>query len=678
MASGNKNTVQKQTRAGKNLSPSQFTIPAIIFLLCLLLYGNTLFNGYAMDDKFVTFKNEFIIKGFSAFKDIFDKGSMYGYESFRNSGMYRPLMLLSFMTEVSIFGLNPHVSHFFNVLLFAFTAVALYFFLQKILKNYNQAVIIAATLLFAFHPIHTEAVANIKSRDEILGLLFGLLSFYYIMLYREKNKNSYYFYSIAAFFASLFCKENCLTFIAIIPLLLYFFTGLETKKIALTSIPYIIATGLYMFIRSLVLQHITFAHQISVSDNTLMATDSIMDRTATSFVLLGKYIYMTIIPYPLSWDYSYNQIPVYSWGHIEPILSLSVCAALVVFMLWGIKKKSIYSFLIAFFFITLLLSSNLIIKIAATFGERFLYAPSLSFCIALPVLAAKWKNKTYFYVPIACILIIYTIIVIPRNAEWKNNYTLFSSGVIASPNSGRAHKSLAFIYLDSAKASKDTVKRLQFYALAVHEFKKSIEIFPTDLKPDSYNDLGACYFSEGYQDSAILAYKKALEINLKFSNASDNLGVIYFNKAQYDSALSYFLMSYKTNPNNLDVLKKIGTSYQNKKNYALALHYDSLILKKAPKDKPTQLQVSFIHNAMGMQLSRPDSHRDESDKALEEFTIALNYNPNNANALGNIGAIYAKKGNIEMAKKYFKKALVKDPKNEAFAKDLQSMNGKRQ
>src|ERR1700722_1364838 len=173
------------------ITSNRYFIPAILFLLCFLLYGNTLHNEYAFDDPIYTTGNTYIVKGFSAFKDIFDKGSLAGVSG-EKIKQYRPLALLNFMAEVSLFGFNPHVSHFFNVLLFAFTVVLLYFFLQKILNetehstlHYKREIIIAATLLFAFHPVHTEVVANIKSRDEILGLLFGLLSFYFLMMYQE-------------------------------------------------------------------------------------------------------------------------------------------------------------------------------------------------------------------------------------------------------------------------------------------------------------------------------------------------------------------------------------------------------------------------------------------------------------------------------------------------------------
>jgi tetratricopeptide (TPR) repeat protein len=584
------------------------------------------------------------------------------------------------MAETSIFGFNPQVSHFFNILFFALTVVLLFFFLQKFLKNNNRAIIIAATLLFAFHPIHTEVVANIKSRDEILGLLFGLISFYCILLYHEKNKVSYYIISITAFLMAIFCKENCLTFVIIIPMLLYFFTTLDFKKIAIKSIPYFVAVGFYLFIRSRVLQSMTFSGEIPVMFNSLMAADTTADRIATSFVLLGKYIYMTIIPYPLSYDYSYKQIPNVSWGNVEPILSVLVCVVLIVIMILGFRKKSIYSFSIALFFITLFLSSNLVVKISWTFAERFLYTPSLAFCIVLPVLTAKalkydpvqlvWKKNINFYILIACILIIYTFIVIPRNAIWKNDFTLFKSGVVTSPNSERTHAALGDKYIDSALNTNDPAKKPVFYSLAFHELTRTAEIYDKDA--DCYNNLAACYYNRGNIDSAIIAYKMALKINPKFHVASDNLGIIYLNKALYDSAVPYLIMSYKADTNDLDDLLKVGTAYENEMKYNHAFHYDSMVIKKDPANKQTPIIFTRLYNEEAMQYL----NSNKLDSALLEFQTALKRDSNSANTIGYMGIIYQKKGDIEIAKRFYQKALSLDPRNQLFANYLQSLGHK--
>jgi tetratricopeptide (TPR) repeat protein len=624
--------------------------PVILFVTCFALYGNTLRSEYVFDDYIYTFNNQYIVKGFSAIKDIFDKGSLYGVTK-DNSSQYRPLVLLDFMTEVSVFGLNPHVHHFFNVLFFAFTVVLLYFFLQKILPPkqivlqegeqtlwHGQAVIISATLLFAFHPIHTEAVASIKNRDEILGLLFGLLSFYFIMLNAEKSNQSLITYSLSltTFSIAIFCKENCLTFAAIIPLLLYFFTDTELKKIIFKTIPFIGTAAFYLFIRYLVLDKMTFTNEIPVYSNSLMAATNNADMLATGFLLLGKYIIMTFIPYPLSWDYSYNQIPIVSWTNYKPIVTVIVCIIMLGIVLWGIKKKSIYSFLIAFFFITIFLSSNLAVKIAWTFGERFLYVPSLAFCIGLPVLLELWikpKKFSYFYEIITFILIIYALILIPRNNVWENNHTLYESGMETAPDSYRPYRCMGLLYVFAPPKFADSVKKVKYYALAAQDLKKSVEIC---LRSDAFYNLGVCYQNEDKPDSAIMIYKKVITLNNEYY---------------------------------MDALRNIVDCYQKEKKYTYAFHYDSMVLAKVPDKKRVLSHMAVMHNEFGIQYAM----HNEWDKAFHEFTTALQCDSNFANAICNIGVAYKNEGNKDMAKYYFTKALSKDPKNQVFAKDLESI-----
>jgi protein O-mannosyl-transferase len=654
----------------------EFLVPVLLVIACFVLYGNTLQNGYALDDGIYTTKNDFIVKGFSAFKDIFDKGSLYGFDK-NPATQYRPLTLLNFMAEASIFGFNPHVSHFFNILFFAFTVVLFYFFLQKILKNYNRLIILGATLLFAFHPIHTEVVANIKSRDEILGLLFGLMSFNFILMYEEQHKIKYLWYSLTAFGVAIFCKENCLTFVAIIPMLLYFFTSLELKKIALKTLPYIGLVALYLFIRSRVMQDMTFTHKIPVMDNALMSAGSNADVIASSFVLLGKYIYMCIIAYPLSWDYSYNQIPIVSWGNALPILSLLICAVLTWFAIWRLKRKSIYSFLIAWFFITLLLSSNLIVKIASTFGERFLYVPSLSFCIAFPLILAivvklnpgspVWMAKNKFYIPMAGILSIFAVILIQRNNDWKSNYTLFPSGVITSPNSARTHLSLAQEYGEELKQPSTNEAKQKLFDLDKQETYRALAIY--NKYPEAYYNLGVLFISEGMKDSALVMFQKTLAVKPNHAAAANNLGLIYAQKSDYANAAKWFNAALEADSNFRGALINSGSLYQVTGNLDRAAYYYNRLLKINPDDADTKQALFNMYYNSG----KGHFDRLEYEQAEKDFLLANNYNTQSAEVTGYLGAIFQAEKDFTKAEEYYRKSLEINPGNESVKRNLREV-----
>jgi Flp pilus assembly protein TadD len=426
----------------------------------------------------------------------------------------------------------------------------------------------------------------------------------------------------------------------------------------------------------------TFTSRVIVMDNALMAASNQADMLATTFLYLGKYIYMTIIPYPLSYDYSFNQIPVVSWSYIKPVLALLVCIIMFVYLLSGLKKKLLYSFLIAFFFITLSISSNLFVKIEATFGERFLYTPSVSFCIAIPVLLSgifklnplavrpdKFLKpvRSFFYGTITVLLVVFGFIVITRNKVWKNNLTLYQSGIETSPNSSRAHLLLGDTYSDMAKMYQNAAIRARYYSQALYEMKKATGICPDDWH--AYYNLGACYDEGGYPDSAISPYTKVLELNPKVLHASYNLGITYKRKAQYEKAISYFKMSYETDTGNIGAFVNMVLCYQALRDYNEAFHYDSLILKIFPDKKNTILHLAIMHNELGVQYAG----NNEFPQALREFHSALLCDSNSVNALGNTGVVYQKTGNKEMAKEYFQKALSKDPNNKLFLKHLKEL-----
>ncbi len=703
------------TQQGKNLPKTgktgistklftDFRLPALIFILCFLLYGNTIGNDYAMDDVLYTTQNHYVQQGFSALTDVFNKGSMYGYN--RVSENYRPLVLLSFMTEVSFWGLNPHVSHFFNVLFFAITCLFLYLLLRKILIKCNPLIALSVALLFVFHPIHTEVVANIKSRDEILGMLFCVLSSYFIILYAEKKKIRFYAASLLTFFAAILSKENYVPYVLVTPLLLYFFTSVELKKIALVTAPYIFIMVIYLIIRGNILDSVTFKDPPIVYNNSLMAAGNSADQLATNFVLMGKYVYMLLIPYPLSCDYSYNQIPIVHWTNIWAIVSLLIYLAMVVYAVLYIRNKSVYAFAILFFVLTLILSSNLVVKIAATFAERFLYAPSLGFCIALPFLITKalkqnpkektWqqKNRNIFYGVISVILLLYTIVLIPRNEVWKNNFTLFSTDVITSPNSARTHAALGSTFYEQFKSATAPEKKKELADSAIHEFRKSISIY--DKVPDDYYNIGVIYYAMGVQDSAIKMYKKVISMRdtinasilknsksatgnethvlslltpTQYAQALNNMGSIYYDRNKLDSALNYFQSAAQEDSNLNSAFENVGKTYVRENDFEKASYFLNKSHQKGLNDTAFSVDMYFLYGSMGLD----DFNKRDFDKALEHFLLALKYNTS-AGSYGNVAEACQFKGDKQKAIEYYQKALAIDPNNKTFAQYLANLN----
>ena len=165
-----------------------FRIKHQIFILIFIAVGlnaNTLFNDYALDDAVVMTENRFVAKGLNGISEILTSDYVYGYTSKENilTGVrYRPFSLIFFAVEHQFFGANPLVSHLINILLFTLLTALLYKLLQvSVFREQNQYLAFVTCLLFAVHPIHTEVIANVKSRDELIAFIFILFSSFAII-----------------------------------------------------------------------------------------------------------------------------------------------------------------------------------------------------------------------------------------------------------------------------------------------------------------------------------------------------------------------------------------------------------------------------------------------------------------------------------------------------------------
>ncbi|MFM9950690.1 MAG: glycosyltransferase family 39 protein, partial [Saprospiraceae bacterium] len=186
------NKRQPQTPAANKPLPApigKFSNPlllaAVLAAISFLLYANTLGHDYTLDDAIVITDNMFTQKGVSGIPGLFQYDTFYGFfkeegkAALVSGGRYRPLTPAMFAVEVQLFGLKPFAGHLFNLLWYALTVVVLFALLRQLFMYKTDAdragfIAFAAALLFAAHPVHTEVVANIKGRDEIIALLGSL------------------------------------------------------------------------------------------------------------------------------------------------------------------------------------------------------------------------------------------------------------------------------------------------------------------------------------------------------------------------------------------------------------------------------------------------------------------------------------------------------------------------
>ncbi|MEM7101754.1 MAG: tetratricopeptide repeat protein [Bacteroidota bacterium] len=588
--------------------------PAIgVFIFGFLLYANTIGHDFVLDDDIITRKNTFVSEGFGGLKDIFTHGYLYGFNG-ANDQSYRPLILANMAIETQLFGQNATTHHFFNVLIFAFSAVILFFFLSKAFRDKPLWLPLSITLLFVAHPIHTEVVANIKSRDEILSFTFGIATLLFVLKSALSEQNKYLYYGLVSYFLCVLSKETGLAVLGLVPFTLFFFTKDDFKQIGKTTAAFAVVAALYFIIRSSVMDSMTFEENMSPINNGLMAAESAGERFATNVSIMGRYLKLLLFPHPLSYDYSYSQIPIIGFGDFRFFLSLLAYIGLAVLAVLGLKNKNPISFGIILYVVMLILVSNFITPVGATMAERFIYSSSLGFCLILGVLLVNWfkvgdqdllKAPTLFLATLGVILSLYSAKTNMRNMDWKNSETLYSSGLVTASNSARAHNHYASHYRELLENNPNHPNRTAIATDAINHYKRALEIFP-EYSEASYN-LGVLYYTMGQTDSALIAYENTLSFAPNYLNALNNSGVIYFERGDYNTALARWSKVIEEDPNNAQGLGNIGAIYQNSGNY---------------------------------------------NEAIQYYQRALSLNPNNPNMLGNIIKCYNDIGQPDQAKIY--------------------------
>jgi tetratricopeptide (TPR) repeat protein len=270
------------------------------------------------------------------------------------------------------------------------------------------------------------------------------------------------------------------------------------------------------------------------------------------------------------------------------------------------RKKNIFSFLIIFYLVSILVTSNLFVLIAALMAERFLFIGSIAFCVVIAYLLTKYlgKENTYKFSPpmiavLGPVLLAFTYMTHERNKDWFDNYTLFKAGAELDDNSFRSYSGYAWQLLDKGqKEQQDSAKRTSWYREARTYYEKAVKVY--DKQQNDWFNLGVCY--NYFHDTlrAENAFQKAHDINPKIVNASLNLGVIYYQKKDYEKALKYWKEGADYDPNFLTISSNVGLVYwQNFNRPDLAIPYFEKYYQSNPNDFNTVHNLCYAYKAIG-------------------------------------------------------------------------------
>lgn len=493
-----------------------FWIKSILLLILVVgIYHSAIKYGYVLDDIIAIQDNSFTKKGFGGIIDHLTSESMTGYfgeqKNLLPGNRYRPLSLVTFAIEYGLMGKpNPSISHFINILMYGLTCIVLFFTFRfilltstikdKFVLSHPELLAFLTAIIFAVHPLHVEAVANIKGRDEIMCLLFSILSLYYFYKYALTKNNKDIVIASVIFFLALLSKENAITFFLVIPLTILFFLN---KNVAKVWVYLSITTVVYLGWRFAVSGVPSIGMQATDLMNNPFLEMRADEKLATIMYTLGNYIKLFIFPHPLTHDYYPYAIGKMSFTDWQVILSLIlyVGIAYLGYKLW--KKKNIIGYTIIYYLITLTIVSNIVINLGTFMNDRFVFMPSLGFCMLLAFgilwLSDRIKSTNSILITsllASAILLPYSLKSYMRVPAWENDLSLNRAAFPASENSARANTFMGTALYKEAGLKNDPKQKLALLTEAYPFVKKAVAITP---KYQSANLMFAGILAEKYQ-----------------------------------------------------------------------------------------------------------------------------------------------------------------------------------
>lgn len=660
----------------------------IISLLAMLCYANTLTLHYALDDRMVILESKYTIQGgWEGVKGIFTEDTFTGYfgsdHSIVAGGRYRPMSQLSYLIEFQLFGKSirdkigdlddynnlhnaaheeffyetplPFVNHLMNVLYFILLCLLIYEVLSRIFPQYKggkwfQSLPFIATLLFAMHPIHTEVVANVKGRDEIFAMLGAFAALWASLRYVDTRKWYWLIISLLSFTFGIFSKENTITFLAVVPLALYYLSSDQKRPVdyLVTLVPLIIGSVFFIFARYKALGSMMQPDMTGNILNNPYVNATRAQQIATVLITWGIYLKLLFFPHPLTHDYYPHQIALTDFSNPLVWLLLAGSIALVVYGIWKLRKKTVPAFAILYFIITFSITSNLLFNVGTFMNERFVFMASAGFTLLvgwwiylLATTNAPALRKLAVSVG-ACICLLFGIKTFTRNFTWKDDYTLFLTDVKTSENSIKCNISAGGSSLqlwkkhhkerDKRNAYNYLDKALQLDNNALNAYLLLSELAYLDERPDlayqaahnatlidpenpqgqyllslatqlqksheidSVNEL----LNQGKVDDAWREINKILEKdpdNILAKNVKGNvLGRGY---GRLDEALLIFKEIVETDPNFASAWENMGICYALKKDFDNAERCLLHALELSPDNDNVKLNLYYMYQNKG-------------------------------------------------------------------------------
>ena len=413
---------------------------------------------------------------------------------------------------------------------------------------------------------------------------------------------------VVALFIAFLSKETVISFLFVIPFVLFLYVPGNNKRNIFVAAAAVIVAVIFLAIRYSILKGYD-ATAIPFIDNPLVYAPSIAARVATGILVLGMYLKLLVIPYPLVCDYSYNSIPTVGFGNVTVLLSLVIYLSLVIFGIYRIVKdrRDPWAFAILFFLSTLALFSNIPFLVYSEMAERFLFFASAGFCLSVALLIELFIIRKHslgmellhnrkVLLTLTVILIVHSAIAINRNSEWSDNLTLDQADIKKMPGNARLNFYLGNALLKEAEQA-DVMSKQKLAGDALIYTRAALTIYPQ--YSDAYRIMGNAYSFLGTADSAIYFYNKAITLNPLDVEAMNNLVVICYGTKRFKEAVAGTAKMLAINPNYTEGYSNIASFYIELSKFDSAIYNLHIGISKDPEFNAFYQNMAYAYKLKG-------------------------------------------------------------------------------
>lgn len=500
----------------------------VIFVLCLLAYGNSLNNGFLLDDHYLLFED-------GGVKDLPSNASLF-IENFR--GFYRPLGVLFIKYCYLLFGTNAIGYHVVNLLLFFFIGWLFFFLVHNLTADFKISLLTSS--FFCVHPINNMLV-NYKTASMLsLFIIFMQLSMLFFLWFTVKGKKIFYSFSLLFYFLALLSHEVSFLVPLYLFFTMYFLRGFPLKKNLRLCLPFCGVFLIYFFIRS----HIADLRPI---DSIIHLGISWSNYLSIIMQLFNWYFSKLIFPQNLLflWDVSTGR-DHFAGIRILELISLLIVLFLVIFTVWrrGVKPFSLALFAVGL--LPLFVASFVYTPImdTAIVEPHWFYFSSIGFFTLAAYFLVFLSKKVNFKIWIAGICIFFsflTFLTRKSNAVWKSEETYCTYWTELNPLNGSAWDCRAEVYIEKNDKGLDK-----------NQYQDCGEIA----------DIAGAYHLYDESPKAVQYYAMALEKDPNCVKAFYGLGNLYLDYKEFEKAEQAFLAVVKNSPTPILGYKKLIEVYE--------------------------------------------------------------------------------------------------------------------